>query len=174
MCVFCLDRSIIPSILLLTLLLGTLPLHAQESPETPAAPEAAPAPEPDAGPRPQPGPRPAAPAPAPGVPAQAPEGMADTVPAFERLSLPGLSRLESGVATYPHIKDGADATSEPAQTEAAAEESAPEAEDTGKGFFRGLLDGFAENKTLRNGLLLALLIVIFIVYRLRSGRKGYL
>lgn len=144
--------------------------------ETPA-PEKKPARQPT--PRPIPA-RQAAPAPAPetaapATPVATAQGMADGLPAFDRTLLPGYSDLQTPPSNFPHLDDSGSepvATAEPAATEST---DAP-APDNGRGWFGRMYDSIWVDRTVRNGIFLITLIVVFIIYRLRNGRgrKGYL
>lgn len=126
-------------------------------------------------------PRPVAPAQESPVPAPIPvaQGMADELPAFDRELLPEYNDLQTPPRDFPHLRDdGAEpVTPEPGKSTGDSVATVDPAEvDDGPGWFSRLYDSIWADRTVRNGIFVITLILVFIVYRLRNGRgrKGYL
>ena len=179
------------------------PAPTETAPTTPARTTPEPAPEPRKDSRrenrrnPEPARAPnaaanqAAPAPAPAqaAPADAPaptpipiaQGMADELPAFDRELLPDYETLQQPPREFPHLLDDGAATPAPdngdnGETAGDIQENDGAAQDDGRGWFSRLYDSIWADRTVRNGMIVIALILIFIVFRLRNGRgrKGYM
>lgn len=112
--------------------------------------------------------------PAAPVPATEPaEAMVDALPSFDRRVLPEYESLEPTTPSYPHL-DSADDEPEPPAPQEAGDDGATASGDGGS-WFGDLFESIGRDPTVRNGLIVILLIVGFVVYRLRTGgsRKGY-
>lgn len=153
---------------------------------SPAPEEAAPKPQPAPAPRPEPAaaPEPEQPAatPAPAALTPAPDsGMADTLPSFDRDLLPEYDKVRKPPAFFPHMQDdgtvaepqdnnaGTDAADSSGDAAARGDSDA----DDGPGWFSEFFDSVFADRTVRNGIIVVTLIVVFIIFRLRNGRKGY-
>ena len=105
------------------------------------------------------------------------QGMADELPAFDRALLPGYNDLMQPPGSYPHLS-GEDYESEPETRETTDNSGEPETAEPGDGrsWLGRIYDSIWADRTVRNGLLVVTLILVFVVYRLRTGRgrKGYL
>lgn len=138
----------------------------------------------DAANRPDPEPAPGQTAPA-DVPAPTPipiaQGMADELPAFDRELLPDYETLQQPPREFPHLLDDGAATPAPnngdnGETAGDVQENGGDAQGDGPGWFSQLYDSIWADRTVRNGMIVIALILIFIVFRLRNGRgrKGYM
>ncbi|MEQ9364717.1 MAG: hypothetical protein RIF32_10755 [Leptospirales bacterium] len=168
---------------------GTVPLGGAQATTPQPAPQPArerprpirerppvvPEPSPEAAPTANPAPPPAdAPAPVPVA-----QGMADELPAFDRELLPEYEKLQSPPREFPHLLDDGRQTAAP-EPDGSAQNGAGEVGNggggDGRGWFARLYDSIWADRTVRNGIFVIALILIFIVFRLRNGRgrKGYL
>lgn len=177
------------------------PEPAPETPAPQPAPEApAPTEQPPAGAEPVPTPAPAPREPAPRVPepvrqpeprreqpatnpapatpaplTPAPDsGMADTLPSFDRDLLPEYDSVRQSPSFFPHMQDAGSQPEPPPANDSAGTGGAEDTDaDDGPGWFSRLYDSAFEDRTVRNGIIVVTLIVLFIIFRLRNGRKGY-
>ncbi|MCR9143322.1 MAG: hypothetical protein NXI24_13805 [bacterium] len=122
------------------------------------------------------GPAPAeAPAPAPIPVAQ---GMADELPVFDRELLPEYDKLQQPPREFPHLQDdGQQAVDpEPVPVDGAEVAEGDSQVDEGPGWISRFFDSIWSDRTVRNGIFVVALILVFIIFRLRNGRsrKGYL
>ena len=106
--------------------------------------------------------------------------MVNELPAIERSYLPGFEKIQKQPAAYPHLEDeDGGAAPAPSENGAAAQ---PEPSESGAegggigGWFSSWIDLLSADRTVRNILILTILIILFVVYRLRGGRgrRGYL
>lgn len=162
------------------------PVPEQPAPteQPPAATEPAPTPaqaprepEPRREQREQPAKNPAPVAAAPLTPTPD-SAMADTLPSFDRDLLPEYDSVRQPPSFFPHMQDDG-AQLEPPTDNSAANDSAGNSgsegsdADDGPGWFSRLYDSVFEDRTVRNGIIVLTLIVVFMIFRLRNGRKGY-